>query len=132
MIKINKTAKGIMDKLTDGLNEPGDSKEVDNANGTFMSAHIENIGNTGMGSMFSVAHYYEQNGDLMKDPDMTFLRGEDGEYYPLEFQQDNLGLYQRAVNFEGDQVKSYNRALQKDLASFAGTWMKNIKAQQGL
>jgi uncharacterized protein DUF6908 len=129
MIKINKTAKGIMDKLTDGLNDPGDHKEVDNASGAFMSAHIEHIGDTAMGPMFSVAHYYEQNGDLMKDPDMTFFQG---EYYALGFQQDNLGTYPRSVNWEGDRIKSYKKILQKDLVRFAGSWVRNIKSQQGL
>ena len=46
MIKINKTAKHILDKLTEGLNKPGDHKEIDNTNGAFMSAHIEHIGDT--------------------------------------------------------------------------------------
>jgi Domain of unknown function (DUF6908) len=99
MIKINKTAKGIMDKLTDGLNDPGDHKEVDNASGAFMSAHVEHIGDSSMGSMFSVAHYYEQNGDLMKDQDMVLIRSE-GEYYPVEFQQDPV-IYQCAVQWDG-------------------------------
>jgi Domain of unknown function (DUF6908) len=95
-----------------------------------MSAHIEHIGDTAMGPMFSVAHYYEQNGDLMKDPDMTFLRGDGGDYYPLEFQQDNLGLYQCAVDWEGDKIISYKPKMQRSMAGFSGTWMRNIKTQQ--
>jgi Domain of unknown function (DUF6908) len=132
MIKINKTAKRILDKLTEGLDKLGDHKEIDNTDGAFMSAHVEHIGDTYVGPMFSVTHYYKQNGDMMKDPDMTFLRTESGEYFPLEFQQDNMGIYQRAVHWEGNRIQSYNKALQKDLASFAGTWMRNIKSQQGL
>lgn len=132
MIKINKQAKSVMNKLTLDLNEPGDHKEIDNASGAFMSVHVEHIGTCNLGHIFSVAHYYEQNGDLMKDPDMVFLRGEDGEYYPTEFQQDNLCIYQRAVEFEGGTIKGFSPKLQKDMSVFAGTWMKNIKAQQGL
>ncbi len=129
-MKINKQAKKIMDKLTEGLKEPGDHREVNNAP-AFMSVHVEQIGTCDLGPMFSIAHYYEQNGDLMKDPDMVFIRGAD-EYYPIEFQQDNLGLYQRAVEWEGGKVKGYKPKMQKDMAVFAGTWMKNIREQQGL
>ena len=43
----------------------------------------------------------------MKDPDMTFLRGQDGDYYPMEFQQDNMGIYQNAVIWEGDRIQSW-------------------------
>jgi len=46
--------------------------------------------------MFSIAHSYEQNGDLLKDPDMVFIRGQDGEYYPIELQEDNPAFYQFA------------------------------------
>ena len=81
---------------------------MDNANGTFMSAHIEHIGITSMGPMFSVAHYCEQNGDLMKDPDMTFLRGQDQRLLSLEFQQDNLGLYQPECVKQNETRFSFN------------------------
>ena len=33
---------------------------------------------------------------------------------------------------EGDKIKAYSQKMQKDMASFASTWMRNIKAQQGL
>lgn len=102
MIHVNKQAKSVLDKLTQGLDEPGANKVIDNAPGAFMAVHVEHTGDCHLGPMFSVAHYYEQNGDLMKDPDMVFICAQ-GEYYPIEFQQDNLGIYQCAV---GDvQVK---------------------------
>jgi len=132
MIGINKQAKSIMDKLTQGLNEPGDHREIDNAQGAFMSVHVEQVGNCDLGQLFSIAHYYAQNGDLMKDPDMVFLKGADGNYYPIEFQQDNLGIYQCAVEWEGGRINGYRQKIQKDMAVFAGTWMKNIRSQQGI
>jgi len=97
-----------------------------------MSVHVEHIGMCSLRPMFSAAHYYEQNGDLMKDPDMVFIRAED-EYYPLEFQQDNLGLYQCTVRWNSDgQVESVNQKLQQSLANFTGEWMSNIRQQQKL
>ena len=131
MIKISKQARSVLDKLTQGLDSPGDSRKIDQAPG-FMSVHVEHIGQCDLGPMFSVAHYYEQNGDLMKDPDMTFLRDQAGDYYPLEFQQDPV-IYQCAVEWDGQGgITGVNQKLQRDLAKFTGTWMRNIKEQQGL
>jgi hypothetical protein len=75
MIKVNKQARCVLAKLTYGMEEPGDHKEFDNSPGAFMAVHVENIGECNMGKLFSIAHYYEQNGDLMKDPDMVFIKG---------------------------------------------------------
>jgi len=131
MIKISNQAKKVMDQLTQGLEAPGAHKEIANSP-AFMAVHVENIGSCELGPMFSVAHYYEQNGDLMKDPDMVFIKSQEGDYYPIEFQQDNLGIYQRAVEWEGGKVKSFIPKLQQDLAKFAATWMRNIKDQREL
>ena len=70
MIKISTSAKKVMDRLTLGLEAPGAHKKIDNSPG-FMAVHIENVGSCELGPMFSIAHYYEQNSDLMKDPDMV-------------------------------------------------------------
>lgn len=131
MIKVTTQAKCVLDKLTQDLNEPGDHREISNSP-SFMSVHVEHVGTCDLGPMFSIAHYYEQNGDLMKYPDMVFIRDQAGEYYPFEFQQDNLGVYQCAVKFSEGKVEGVNLRMQRDMASFAGDWMKNIKHQQGL
>ena len=85
-----------MDKLSQALEAIGAHKKIDNSP-WFMAVHIENLGSCELGRMFSVAHYYEQNGDLMKDPDIVFIKSQKGGYCRIEFQQDNLGLHQRAV-----------------------------------
>ena len=38
--------------------------------------------------IFSLAHYYEQNGDLVCDPDVTFLVAD--QVHPLTFEQDGV------------------------------------------
>ena len=129
MIKLSKAAKKVMDKLVEGLKEPGDHKEVDNSDG-FMSVHVEHIGTCNLGEMFSVAHYYSQNGDLMKDPDMVFIRA-DGDYFAIEFQQDPL-IYQRAIEWVDGKAKHVYPKIQKDMTRFANQWMKNIRQQQKL
>ena len=135
MKHLNKQAKAVMDQLTEGLN--GGHRKIEN-NKSFMAVHVEEIStieHNPNGPVFSVAHYYKQNGDLMSDPDMTFLKGLTGEWFPLSFQQDGgFPIYQEVIaeTFDDGRIKSYRPKLSADLTSFANTWMKNIKEQQNL
>lgn len=118
-----------MDTLTEGLNV-GDARKIDNSG--FMPVYIENIGLTDRGPLFSIAHYYKQNGDLMKDPGMVFLKV-NTKYYPVSFQQDGgLGFYQEAIVIKQDRVTGYRPPILDELVCFANRWMANIKEQQGL
>src|SRR5665213_1874744 len=47
------------------------------------------------GHQVTVTHYQSVNGDLVADPDMEFLIGADGEWYPVALQLWN-GSYFRA------------------------------------
>ena len=74
----------------------------------------------------SIAHNYEQNGDLMADPDMTFVFDrEAGTLTARTFQQDGLGVYQRVEGSNG----GINHALERQLNTFAAQWFKNIREQ---
>ena len=56
--------------------------KIDNARGIFMPVIVEQVGR----NQISIAHYYEQNGDLMADPEIVFLKKEYSygtEYYPI-------------------------------------------------
>jgi len=131
MKSLSKPASAVMDQLTHGL-RLGDHTKIDNTGGTFMAVSVENIGRTDQGALFSVAHYYEQNGDLMRDPEMVFLK-RNGKYYPVTFQQDgSLGFYQEAIEIRGGKVIGYYPPVLQEQVSFAQMWMKNIKEQQGL
>lgn len=132
MKAISKTAKKVMDKLTENWDSVGNGRKIDNANGTFMAVHVELVNQCKLGQIFSVTHYYEQNGDLMRDPDMEFIKGEDGEYYPISFWQDAPLKRDEAVVWEDSKVSGIRPKLQAKLATFANTWMKNIAFQQGL
>ncbi len=75
----------------------------------------------------SIAHYYEQNGDLMRDPEITLIVDYEKNTVTAEsFTQDNIGLYQRAFN--EDRTK-WNKNLNKELNSFLKDWLKNIESQ---
>lgn len=127
-------AQAVMDKLTEGITQGG-AKKIDNTGGAFMPVSVERVGEIPWGPLFSVTHYYEQNGDLMSDPDMVFLQGASGRFYPITYQQDGLGIYQEVIA-ETDEATGkptkIRPKLSRQLATFANQWLKNIKSQQGL
>jgi hypothetical protein len=126
MRAVNKKAKEVLDILTE---EP---QVLDNGGPGIMAVHVEKLFTIDAGTVWSVAHYYKQNGDMMRDPDIEFLKGNDGNYYPLSYRQDPF-IYQEAVVWSpSGQIEGYRPKLQKDIASFVGGWMKNIRQQQNL
>ena len=130
MHSINDKATAIMNQLTEGLKEEDTSRKIDNTPG-YMAACVELIQQTNSGPLFSVAHYFEQNGDLMRDPDMVFVRCQDNKYYPVSFQQDSLGIYQEVVSFDRSTTPQVqDQEGQRQLVEFANDWMLNIHQQQ--
>lgn len=100
---------------------------------SFMAVHIEEIYTIKCGTIYSIAHYYLQNGDMMADPEMEFIKSSiDGELYPISFRQDNLGMHQYSASFSNGELSDVNVELQKDHAVFANDWLSNIKCQQDL
>jgi len=132
MKAIRKNHGRMLDQLTEDWPEgPDGFWKYDNANGSFMAFHIEHCKTTSMGEIFSLAHYYEQNGDLMRDPEVMILKGEDGDWYPLSFRQDGgLSIDRSYTRWEDGYVVGVAIAQQKDLASFCNTWMQNVRDQQ--
>ncbi|MCH7761821.1 hypothetical protein IIA15_10560 [candidate division TA06 bacterium] len=103
---------------------------------SIMELVIEYIGEGPRGlPAVSVAHYYTQNGDLMRDPEMVFEVGDptfgDFQWGPTYFRQDGgLAIEQEAVFTDPETKKVMVRPkLIKSLRSFARTWSKNLKAQ---
>ena len=132
MKAINQQAKKVMDKLTEGMNPKDDHKKIDNAKGTFMAVVVERGGHCKLGRQYSITHYYEQNGDMMRDPDMEFIKGGDGEYYPISFWQDAPPIRNEVVVWKDGEITGWMGKEQAELVTFANTWMKNIKEQQKL
>ena len=131
MKTLNKKATEIMATLTQLCDDGNGYVKIDNAKGAFMSVVVEKIDETDKGPLYSVAHYYTQNGDAMRDPEMTFLRMY-GQFVPCYYLQDNLGIEQNSVFRNEDGRWKINKRLQEQHASFANLWMKNIKQQQRL
>lgn len=122
-----RTAAAVLHELTAGLN-PGDARKIDRGLG-FMSVHVECLHSSGLGLLFSVAHYYEQNGDLVPDPDVVFLHTAGG-WIPVSFQ--NSLAYRVGAHFHEDGTIEIDEKEQSDLVTFCNQWMRNIREQQGL
>ena len=103
-------------------------KHIRIENDPFMPLVIEWVGKGPYDmDMVSVAHYYKQNGDMMRDPEIVFLVT-DPDWLPYSYQQDALGLYQQAIwNQDGKYLM--DRKLMNDLSEFAKMWDRNIKSQ---
>ena len=70
---------------------------------------------------FSMMHYYIQNGDLMRDPDIVYrVDRERGEVYPISYENSGLGIYNE---YEPNDSRS------ADANSFTVTWLNNLKHQ---
>lgn len=121
-------AQAVFDYLTKDL-AIGDARKINNAGPPIMAVSIDRLSER----HYSIAHYYEQNGDLMADPDMTFFKADEGKVYPCTFQQDNLGVYRIGLDITPDgDIEHENGREQADQAAFANGWMRNIADQQGL
>jgi Domain of unknown function (DUF6908) len=127
MSTLPRKAALVLDDLTEGL-DVGDARKIDRGLG-FMAVHVECLQRTGLGLLFSVAHYLESKGDLVPDPDVVFVRAADG-WSPVSFQ--NSIAYRVAVHFHDDGTIEVDEKEQSDLVDFCNTWMKNIREQQGL
>ena len=109
----------------------------------FMPLTIEKLDDAlvtpwGVGTSYSLCHYYEQNGDLMRDPEMLFIvvdnRKEACDYENLHiylkmYQQDNLGIYEESIAIAAGRATTYIRAWQAAHTHFAQRWLSNIKEQ---
>ena len=81
--------------------------------------------------VYSVAHYGEQNGDLMRDSDVTMgVDREAGTVEPLTYQNDYIGKFWQVYdNFVDGMPTAYRPVMRKDLTALLTAWVKNIKAQ---
>lgn len=69
---------------------------------------------------YSIAHYYLKNGDMMRDPELTFAVENNG-IVPITFLQDDMGVYYR--------VEDVSKEIVEDLKEFLSIWFSNITSQ---
>jgi len=95
---------------------------------------VEHIGKSADGHcLVSLCHDREQNGNLMRDPELVFelsLSPLASMAMPLSFQNDYMGVLQEVYRYDEDGKKTrVNVRLKQELASFAETWFANLKDQ---
>lgn len=126
MRTISKTAAKTLEALTANL-AVGEGRKIDNSEGSFMAVYVNRLSER----TFSVSHYYEQNGDLCPDPDMVFVKvPHTGAWLPISITQ--WCGHRVALELDAnDGITGFRPRALADMVSFTGTWMDNIKRQQG-
>jgi hypothetical protein len=99
----------------------------------FMHLSVEDIGQSADGNrLIANSHTGEQNGDLMRDPEMIFeihAVADAPAAEPLSFRNDYLGIWQEVYRYDAGKKTHVNAALKAELKSFARTWFRNLKEQ---
>lgn len=125
---LGKRAAQTLDQLVAGLGDSNPTRKLDRSNGTYMPLYVERLDERRV----SISHYFEQNGDLVPDPDMSFWRGNTGDWFAVDCTM-ATGYYTRAIEFGANGVPEGVRPrASRELASFAAMWLRNIKDQQEL
>lgn len=73
--------------------------------------------------IMSLAHYCENNGDLVSDPEVTFTILEDGVIFVLTYQ--DQFVYKESF----PKTKPYDTTVMEDINIFLHTWLQNIERQ---
>ena len=94
----------------------------------FMDLHFDSLGKDATGAYhIALAHYFEQNGDLVPDPDMRIRIDTVAKTaQALSFQ--NMYVYQE-VNPDLPDTDQNNNTLKKELNLFLSDWLNNALNQ---
>lgn len=110
-------------------------------NGAYLPLTMEHIGSAvlkpfGTAELYSLCHYYKQNGDLMQNPEMCFAvvdgREKQDQYnevviVPYMYQQANIGLYEESMEIGFGGFVSFDTTLNKKHTDFANRWLDDIR-----
>lgn len=115
-----------LDELVGGISDfvKGEGRHLVLKSGGFMDLHIEHL----IDHTISLTHYYRQNGDMMRDPDMEILvHPEIGTAEALTFEMSSPPIYQRV--YANPEQTEYYPQLQSQLNEFLLQWLKNLHSQ---
>jgi hypothetical protein len=83
-------------------------------------------------NQISVAHYFEQNGDLMADPELVFWITPLGRWIPIEWKLDALAQHQYYVTRQGPDGSIREVRVPHGIRELADTWARNLESQDWL
>lgn len=126
-MKVNKESKLVLDKLWKMAKKRKGYIKLNN-NKTYMPLSVEILPD----SQISLCHYGEQNGDLMRDPEMVFWKDQNKDYFPIYFRNDYAGFEDFTAEIKENKLFCYNEERQSGQVEFANIWMKNIQYQQNI
>lgn len=130
---INHKAAAILEQMTENL-------DVDNPLRTIGTLSVRYQSSSPDGDLISVGCYYTQNGVLMRDPEMVFIRAVGNEvkngkhhptqvtmFYPVSHRVDSLGIYKECAFFdESGCLSTFDRREQLKQAKLANMWMSDL------
>jgi hypothetical protein len=130
---LNNQATEVFNKLIALAKDNEGHVKIKN-NDVFKPVSVEHLYTHDFGAFkaesYSIAHYDIQNGDLMADPEITFIFIPDlNRVYPSSFTNHYVGIYKESLFEENGKWKIWEKE-QTDEAIFCNTWMMNIKQQQ--
>ena len=126
LMPMSKKDSKILDRIFNDMEE-GTSKKIDNSK-AYMSLSAERLTDC----LYSMAHYFKHNGDLIADPDVELLRTKNGRWYPVALQLSN-GSYIRAIENCTEQGPTRGYPMRYfEIRSFLSMWLKNLQDQQNL
>lgn len=136
---LNAEAQAIFEQIISGINcdlsadetpENIATKHIGEKYGVYMRLSVECLYFGDDYKTFSFAHYYEQSGDLMRDPEIVFHVNRIGHIFPMQYTQDNVGMYQEFFHIEYESlVQLDDERKQKACKDFCNQWMLNICEQ---
>lgn len=93
----------------------------------FEPLYVERIAD----DQIAIAHTFEQNGDLVVDPEIVFWEDKDAKaLYPISIEQPIFGgLYQPVYDPSDKDYLYPNASLARDITSFFRTWRQNLEWQ---
>jgi uncharacterized protein YqiB (DUF1249 family) len=89
---------------------------------------VEKIEDNPKYKIISMAHYFEQNGDLMADPEMTVKIYPTGMCEALSYRLDSLQIDEYVYQTVGGQ-EMVNTKRKTELNNFLKTWLNNLIGQ---
>lgn len=100
----------------------------------YMPLSIEDIGQDAEGRrLIAISHTGEQNGDLMRDPEIVFAIHDWTDFLaaePISFRNDYIGLNQEVYRYDINGKRTHVVPnLKCELKEFARMWFSNVRAQ---